>query len=108
MECTGATLIKNRLHWPHEGVYTADGKPAVYGDLTLTAFVRGYLMVLGTENARIKAHMSQHLEDLMEDSDLYGWTKVWLFHSAWLNQIQQGRSFWGDTDSKVRLLRNLV
>ena len=90
-------------------MYTADGKPAVYGDLTPVAFVMEYRLVLGMEkHTRIKAHMSQHLEDLMEDSDLYGWTKVWLFHSAWLNQIQQGRSFWGDTDSKVRLLRNLV
>ena len=68
MEQMGATLTKKRIHWPHEGVYTDDGKPAVYGDLTLVTFFRGYLMVLSMEtDTRIKAHVSQHLEDLMED-----------------------------------------
>ena len=74
MERMGATLIKKRIPWPHEGVYTANGKPANYGDLTLMAFTRGYLMVLDMEmDNMIKALMSHHLEDLMEDSDLYGW-----------------------------------
>ena len=105
-ERMGPTLIKKRIHWPHEGVYTytTDGKPAVYRDLTLETFVWEYLMVLGIEtDTRIKAHMSQHLKD----SDLYGWTRV-LFHAAWLNQIEQGRSSCSDTDSKLWLHRNLV
>ena len=53
-------------------MYTADDKPTAYGDLTLPAVVGGYRMVLGMEkDTRIKAQMSQNLEDLMEDSDLY-------------------------------------
>ena len=77
MDRTGTTLINKGIPWPHEGVYTADSKPAAYGDLTLTVFVRGYLMVLDMERYnRIKALMSHHLEGLMEDSELYGWTRV--------------------------------
>ena len=53
---------------------------------------------------QIKALMSHHLEDLMDDSDMYGWTKVQSFHAAWLNQIEQSTSSW----SKLRLCRNLV
>ena len=41
------------------------------------AFVRGYLMLLDMEmDNRIKALMSYHLEDLSEDSYMYGWTRV--------------------------------
>ena len=76
--------------WPHEGVFTADGKPAVYGDLTLTAFIRGYLMVLGMEmDMRVNAFVSQHLEDLMKDTNLNRWIR-------------------GDTEHKLQLRRNLV
>ena len=77
MERMDAPLIKKRIPWSHYDVYTDDGKPAAYGDLTLAAIVRGYLMVLNMEtDTRIKALMSYHLEDMMEDSDLYGWTMV--------------------------------
>ena len=71
MEHMGATLVKKRINWPPEGVFTADGKPAVYSNLTLTAFVRGYLMVFSIEmDMRVKALISQHLEELMENTDL--------------------------------------
>ena len=77
MERTGATLIKKRIPWPQEGMYSADGKPATYWDLTLAALVQGYIMVHEMEpDTRTKAFMSCHLEDLMEDSDLYGWPRV--------------------------------
>ena len=46
-------------------------------------------MVLSMEtDTRIKAHMLQHLEDLIEDSDLYVWTRVQSFHAGWLNQLE--------------------
>ena len=49
MDSTGATLVKKRINWPHEGVFVADGKPVVYSDLTLIAFVQRYSMVLNFE-----------------------------------------------------------
>ena len=55
-----ATQVKKRINWPHEGVLTADSKPAVYSDLTLMVFVWGYLMVPGMKmDTRVKAYMSQ-------------------------------------------------
>ena len=93
MECTGATQVKKRINWPHEGVFISDGKSAVYGDPTLAVFVRGYLMVLGMEmDTRVKAYMSQHQEDVMQDTDLYRCIKVWFFHAVRLNQFEQGSS----------------
>ena len=80
--------------WPHEGVFAADGTPAVCGDLTLTVFVWGYVMVLDMKMyTMVKAHMSQRLEELMEDTDLCGWIRVHSFQAAWLNEIEQGRSY---------------
>ena len=59
MDHTGATLVKKCIEWPHEGLVEPDGKPAVYGDLTLVTFVRGCLMVLNCEmDTRLKAQMS--------------------------------------------------
>ena len=38
--------------------------------------VRGYYMVLAMENdMKVKAYLL-HLENLMEDTDLYGWIRV--------------------------------
>ena len=103
----GVTLVNKRINCPHDSVFTADDKQVVYSDLT--AIVRGYLMVLGMEmDMKVKAHMSQHLEELMDDTDLYGWIRVWSFHAAWLNQIELGRSSWGDIDHQLWLHRNLV
>ena len=92
MEWMGTTLIKKSIPWPHEGAYTGDGKLAAYRDLTFAAFVRGYLMVVNMEtDTRIKkSPMLIHLEDLMEDLDLYCWTRVRSFHAAVLNQIEKG------------------
>ena len=88
MDCTGATLVKKRSEWPHEGLFAADGTLVVYRDLTLVEFVQGYSIVLNCEmDTRVKAQMSQHLEELMEDMDLYSWNRVCAYHAAWLNQL---------------------
>ena len=45
-----------------------------YKDLSVSAFVRGYFIVLKSEqDSQIKEHMALHLEDLMEDTKVYGW-----------------------------------
>ena len=109
MNHTGATLVKKRINWPHEVLYSADGKPAVYDDLTMVAFVQGYFIVVNSEmDTQVKAQMSQHLKELMEDTDLYGWDRELGFHAAWLNQLEQGRSTWGDSVHKLRMRRALV
>ena len=41
MDHMGATciLLKKCINWTHEMLYSADGKAAIYNDLTLVAFV---------------------------------------------------------------------
>ena len=50
------------------------------------------------DSQAVKEQMTQHLEEFMEDTDLYGWERFHAFHSAWLNQIEQGRCTWADTE----------
>ena len=40
MNHTVGTLVKKSTNWPHEVLYSVDGKLAVYGDPTMAAFVR--------------------------------------------------------------------
>ena len=41
MHCTGATTMIRKVIWPHEVVYTLDGKPAAYQDILVRLFVQG-------------------------------------------------------------------
>ena len=89
MNHTGATLAKRHINWPHEVLYSADGPLAVYDDLTMRAFVQGYLIVMSYKiDTQVNAQMSQHIEELMEDMDVYGWDRVRAVHAAWLNQLE--------------------
>ena len=68
----------------HEVIFTSEGKLAVYGGLSVMAFVQGYLTVMNTQTPDIKKQMNDHLQDLMEDGEAYGWPVVRDFHSTWL------------------------
>ena len=69
-------------------LFAADGMLVVYSDRTLVEFVQGYSMVLNCEmDTMVKTQMSQHLEELTEDMDLYRWNRVCAYHAAWLNQL---------------------
>ena len=81
MNRTGVTIVVKWITWPHEVQYTAAGKPATYEDLSVSAFVRGYLIIMKYGDTKTKGNMTQHLEDC----DLYGWDKVQVYHSIWLN-----------------------
>ena len=63
-------------NWPHEIVYSVDGKHAGYEDLTIPMFVQGYLLIMKGEGEPIKDKMATHLEELMCDAQLYGWQRV--------------------------------
>ena len=43
---TGAMSVKKRITWPHEVIYGADGHPTTYKELTVSSFIKGYLIVL--------------------------------------------------------------
>ena len=67
----------------------ADDRPATYKELTVSSSVRGYLMVLkDVQASQVKDRMVLHLEELMEDTDIYGWEKVNSFNAAWMNRLE--------------------
>ena len=108
MQRTGASTVIHKVTWPHEVVYTSEGNPASYQDLTIPLFVQGYLIVMELEQGPVKKLMSTHLQDLMSDTQWYGWDKVRTFHGVWLNQIEQGRCTWTDKEEKLNFRRALV
>ena len=46
---TTDTLIIKRVKWPHEMVFTSQGQPPVYREMSLALFINGYLSVLAEE-----------------------------------------------------------
>ena len=52
--------------------------------------------------------MAIHSEKLMSDSDFYRWETVRAYHRIWLNQQEQGKLTWEDTDEKLKLCWALV
>ena len=80
-----------------------------YKVFTISSFISGYLIVLkSVHDTQLKDHMVSHLEELMEDTDAYGWDKVRGFHAAWMNQMEQCRCEWGEEDQKLKMKRALI
>ena len=46
---TRASTVLHKVTWPHEVVYTSEGMPAAYKDLSISLFAQGYLIVIDTE-----------------------------------------------------------
>ena len=55
-----------------------------------------------SEDSDTKDKIAQHLEELMRQSDLYVWEKVQAYHGVWLNQIEQDRLYWNDSEEKLK------
>ena len=81
--------VIHKVTWPHEVVYTSEGKPASYQELTIPLFVQGFLIVMEIEEGPVKQLMSTHLQDLMSDAQWYGWDKVRTFQ--WSGSIKLNR-----------------
>ena len=78
----GAMSIKTRITWPNDVIYGADGHIATYKDLTVSS-MRGYLIVLkDVQVCEVTDSMVVHLEELMENANIYGWEEVKVFHTA--------------------------
>ena len=52
------------------------GNPGVDDHISLALFVSRYLIVMEGEKYVVKPHMARHLQELMADTNLYGWEKV--------------------------------
>ena len=71
-------------------------------ELSVALFLNGYLTVLAEECEDTKVHLLQHLKEVMEDSEIYGWTIVRDYHAAKLQHIEQGRAVWGEDNKKCQ------
>ena len=89
-------------------VYTYQGQPPIYSDMCISLFVNGYLVVVAIASMSVKEYMMLHLQEMMEEVELYGWRVVREFHAAWLHLIEQGRTAWGETSKKEKLCHQLV
>ena len=98
---TGATMILNKVTWPHKVVYTLDGKPNTYQDISIPRFVERYLIVMDTEEGLIRQKMSSILKDLMSNAQLYRWDWASTFCGVWLNLLEQGCCTWMDEVEKL-------
>ena len=69
---TADILVSKKIIWPHEVVYNSKGQPAVYDDMCIALLVNGYPTVLGEESDEVKGFMLAHLQEVMENTDVYG------------------------------------
>ena len=54
---------------------------------------------MAIEKSSVHPLMAQHLQELMGDTELYGWEFVRAFHTIWLKQLEQQRVTWADEDA---------
>ena len=102
------TNVMMKVTGPHGVVYTAEGKPAAYQDISVPLFVQGNLITMYTQDSGVKHKMGDHLKDLMADAEMYRWEKMHAFHGVWMNQIDQGQYTWQDDDEKLKFRWALV
>ncbi len=97
---TALEVVCNDVDWPHFYVISkTDRRPATYDSLSVEQFVYGYLKVIAKEkDAAVKAAMMSHLEELMLDTNQYGWPQTRAFHAVILGEMERGSLDWLDKD----------
>ena len=68
---TADTTVLCKITWLNEFIYTYTGQPKEYEQMSITLFMKGFLIVMAIEKQSIRPFMLQHLWDLMEDMELY-------------------------------------
>ena len=69
---TTDTYVTKWVPWPHEMVYNSQSQLPAYSDVSVALFANGYLAVVAIESIPVKEYMREHLQDMMEDVELYG------------------------------------
>ena len=72
MQHTGGFMVVKIIMWPHEVIYPVATKPTAFEELSIPLFMQGYLIVMKGDEEAIRAKMATPLEELMNDSELYG------------------------------------
>ena len=65
-----------KITWLHELIYTSEGQPAAYDDLSVPLFISGYLAMMEHEKESIRPLMAWHLQKLIYSKEFYGWASV--------------------------------
>ena len=69
-------MVTKKVVWPHEVVDTTHAQTPVYSEMGRALFVNGFLTLLADEYENRKPVLLQHLQEIMEDSEIYGWRTV--------------------------------
>ena len=105
---TADTTGVKQVLWPHELVFTPEGRHAVYESMSSMAFANGYLSIMSLQMDTHRDKMAIHLQEMMEDWETFGWPVVRAYHTPWLQHLEQGRATWGDEVTRLKLPRVLV
>ena len=100
---TADTTVINQVTWPHKLIYTPSGQPVIYNQLNSVAFLIGYLAVMVLESDQVKEGMLAHLQEMMQDGEVYGWSMVRSYHAACPQHLEQGRAMWDYKATKLKL-----
>ena len=76
------STVNKKVVWPHKVVFTTQGQPPVYSDMSIALFMNGYLTVLAEKAKDNKPFLLQHLQELMEEAKIYSWRAVRDYHSV--------------------------
>ena len=95
---TKDSYVTRQVRWPHEMVFTAHGKPPVYSDIALH-----FSQTDTFQSVVTKEYIYVHLQELMEDVEVYVWRVVKKYDAASFQPMEQGRAAWGDASKKEKL-----
>ena len=99
------TTAVNQVLWPHELVFTPDGRTTVYNSISCMAFMNRYLSIMALQMDILRNKMTIHLQEMMEDGKTFRWPVVHAYHVAWLQHLEQGRATWDYEATRLKLRR---
>ena len=56
---------------PHELIFTPEGQPTTYENLSAMAFVNGYLIIMSLQKDALRIKMATHFQEMMEDGETF-------------------------------------
>ena len=71
-------------------MYMPTTQPVAYENILSMAFVDGYITVMNRESLPIKKLMLAHLQEVMEEGEMYSWPAVRAYHAALLQYRSKG------------------
>ena len=102
------TTAIHKILWPHELIFTPEGQSTTCESLSVMAFVKGFLTIMSLQKDALRIKMGDHLQEMMEDGETFGWPMVGAYHAVWLQYLEQGKATWNNEATRLKLCRSLV